>query len=363
MKAKLSPAITGARGKIGTVVAQMRKTGAALVIKSVPYLISGKDRSTAQQAQNTLYGEKVEVWRALTDLEKETWNLNGEKKGLSGWNLFFREFNFWLGLTGWSNKKIATIAGSTDGTLTDYQMKITVHKGAGTDSGENVYLGSNVRNDFGDVRFTKSDGTTELSYWMETFVSGNNAIFWIKIDSIPASPSTTDIWVQYTNPTATTTSNPNTTFLSYHGYATTNFFVAPVLNLPYIYEGKARNGDHGPIIGLSAISDFGGHTISMDFSEGTNVYPTTRSAAGTTQHLFDGQGWTPNTEYAFKIVAKTDSIDFYTQDKTTLTDTISTTIPNDTLGIFLIFAASGLIHYYSYARIYASVEPYIYIWS
>ena len=41
------------------------------------------------------------------------------------------------------------------------------------------------RSDFGDIRFTDSDGVTELSYWMEEKVDGDYAVFWVKVPSIP----------------------------------------------------------------------------------------------------------------------------------------------------------------------------------
>ena len=61
---------------------------------------------------------------------------------------------------GYKYKKAHTVEGSADGTLTDYQVKITVNRGKGTDSGQNVYIPANkVRADFNDIRFKLSDGT------------------------------------------------------------------------------------------------------------------------------------------------------------------------------------------------------------
>ena len=39
------------------------------------------------------------------------------------------------------------------GPLTNYQLKLTVHKGSGTDIGADVYLGTNVKDDFSDIVF------------------------------------------------------------------------------------------------------------------------------------------------------------------------------------------------------------------
>jgi len=118
-------------------------------------------------------------------------------------------------LTGWLHRKSHEIVGSTAGAVTDYQIRIKVHYGSGTDSGEDVYLNGKCRTDFGDIRFTDSDGVTELSYWMEEKLDGDYAIFWVKVPYIPASPDTAIIYIYYGNPSATTTSNGVSTFIRF----------------------------------------------------------------------------------------------------------------------------------------------------
>jgi len=83
--------------------------------------------------------------------------------------------------------------------LTDYIIKIIVHYGAGTDSGEDVYLNSLCNTDFSDVRFTDSTGATYLDFWIESKTDSDNAVCWVKVPTIPASPGTVDIrvtWIQ-----------------------------------------------------------------------------------------------------------------------------------------------------------------------
>jgi hypothetical protein len=115
-------------------------------------------------------------------------------------------------LSGWSLRKSHEIAGSTAGPQTDYQVRITAYYGVGTDTGESVYLNGKCRADFGDVRFTASDGTTLLNYWIETYTASSSAVFWVKVPYIPASPDTATIYIYYGNPSATTTSNGEATF-------------------------------------------------------------------------------------------------------------------------------------------------------
>jgi hypothetical protein len=63
-----------------------------------------------------------------------------------------------------------------------------------------------ARLDYGDIRFTDSDGSTLLNYWQEA-----DGRFWVKVPSIPAS-STKTIYVYYGNPSATSLSNGDATF-------------------------------------------------------------------------------------------------------------------------------------------------------
>lgn len=115
-------------------------------------------------------------------------------------------------LTGWNKRKLKTINGSTVGPLTDFQMKLTVYKEPGIDTADTIYYNNNVKDDFSDIRFTKSDGITLLDYWLESYIYGYNAVVWIKLDSIPESPGSTDIYAYYNNPNALDTSNYVNTF-------------------------------------------------------------------------------------------------------------------------------------------------------
>jgi len=86
------------------------------------------------------------------------------------------------GQAGWSYRK-SHIINPAPGAGTNYQVQIVTYAGSGTDSGNAVYLNNHARSDFGDVRFTGSDGSTLLNYWQEANYSisgltkyGNNPI-------------------------------------------------------------------------------------------------------------------------------------------------------------------------------------------
>ena len=113
-------------------------------------------------------------------------------------------------LTGWTYRKSHVVNNAT-GTGTNYQIKITVHYGSSSDSGENVYLSEHCRTDFGDVRFTDNDGSTLLDYWLESKVDSDYAIFWVEVADDLSTVNQT-IYCYYGKSDATTTSNGDNTF-------------------------------------------------------------------------------------------------------------------------------------------------------
>jgi len=133
-------------------------------------------------------------------------------------------------LLGWAHQKSHTITGSVAGAQTNYPIGIKVYYGPGTDGTEiiggatfgKIYCDSKCRGDFGDIRFTKSDETSLLDYWIEEQVDSDYAIIWVEVDSIPASPSTVDIYIYYGNTGASTTSNGDDTWLIFNDCTTTD---------------------------------------------------------------------------------------------------------------------------------------------
>jgi hypothetical protein len=120
-------------------------------------------------------------------------------------------------LTGWRWRKSHVINGSTAGSVTDYQIRIVVKYGSGTDSGDTVYLNGRCKTDFSDIRFTDSDGTTLLSYWRESYTASDTAIFWVKVPSIPQNGTAT-IYIYYGNPSATYTGSGSDTFIFFDDF-------------------------------------------------------------------------------------------------------------------------------------------------
>jgi hypothetical protein len=108
-------------------------------------------------------------------------------------------------LSGWDYRKSHEI-NPASGAGTDYQVNITVHYGIGFDMGNDVYLNAKCEADFRDIRFTGSDGTSELAYWIDNQVDGDYATVWIKVaEDLDSSPRT--IYIYYGNSGANTASN------------------------------------------------------------------------------------------------------------------------------------------------------------
>lgn len=115
-------------------------------------------------------------------------------------------------LTGWTYRKEHIITGCSDGAQTSYQMKITVYKGTGSDSGASVYCNNNCNDDFGDIRFTDA-ASANIDYWQESYTSATSSIFWVEIPSIPISPGTINIYMYYGKAGQATSSSGTNTFI------------------------------------------------------------------------------------------------------------------------------------------------------
>ncbi|MCP4230430.1 MAG: DUF2341 domain-containing protein [bacterium] len=71
---------------------------------------------------------------------------------------------------------------------------------------------SDMKADYGDVRFIASNDTAVLDYWIESTDGTNGAVIWVKIPRIDSGNST-NIWMYYGNANSNTTSDIHDTFL------------------------------------------------------------------------------------------------------------------------------------------------------
>lgn len=114
-------------------------------------------------------------------------------------------------LSGWTYRKAVTLSRES-GVVTNYQMKLLVGESSGA-TGENVDCGGLCLSTFNDLRFTTSDGTTLLDYWIES-VTGTTpnqlATIWVECDSIGTSATT--FYMYYGKADATSVSSGLNTF-------------------------------------------------------------------------------------------------------------------------------------------------------
>jgi len=112
-------------------------------------------------------------------------------------------------MAGWKYKREITITENSGSTLTNYQVKIELTP--------TNFDYSHANSDGSDIRFTDSDGKTQLSYWIEKWDPTGTSIIWVKVPSIPAS-STKTIYMYYGNPSASSTSSGDSTFIFFDGF-------------------------------------------------------------------------------------------------------------------------------------------------
>jgi PKD repeat protein len=97
-----------------------------------------------------------------------------------------------------------------------YQQDIVIHRTTGTAYNEtaggleiwHIYVGDHCREDYGDIRFTNSTG--ELAYYLWPGYDAESARFAVRLEGADAAGTLT---VHYGNPTATTTSDGDATYI------------------------------------------------------------------------------------------------------------------------------------------------------
>lgn len=73
-----------------------------------------------------------------------------------------------------------------------------------------------MKADCSDLRFTASDGITQLNYWIESGCNTYYTPVWVNVSSIPTGSST--IYMYYGNANASSASNGNNTFIFFDGF-------------------------------------------------------------------------------------------------------------------------------------------------
>lgn len=110
-------------------------------------------------------------------------------------------------LSGFAKRKPIEINSTSN--LTDYTVNFSVDTYSLISAGK-------MKPDCSDLRFTSSDGQTQLNYWIESGCNSSYTPIWINVTSIPLG--TTTIYMYYGNPNASSTSSGEDTFIFFDGF-------------------------------------------------------------------------------------------------------------------------------------------------
>ncbi|MFA6096469.1 MAG: DUF2341 domain-containing protein [Candidatus Paceibacterota bacterium] len=104
----------------------------------------------------------------------------------------------WLD-SNWTKRKPIIISENSGSNLVDHQIKVTIAYDA------------DMQSDFDDIRFTSSDGSTPIYYWLESKTDSSTADFWVKVPNVPAFATDT-IYMYYGNAAASSVGSYDNTF-------------------------------------------------------------------------------------------------------------------------------------------------------
>jgi len=107
----------------------------------------------------------------------------------------------WIG-SGWLYRSVVTVNNPGGAQLSNYQVLVVL---------DSTFDFTKTAAGGADVRFTSSDGATQIPFWIESWnPSTSSATIWVNVPSIASNGTT--IYMYYGNAAATTASNGNATF-------------------------------------------------------------------------------------------------------------------------------------------------------
>ncbi len=172
----------------------------------------------------------------------------------------------------WHYRKAITVdnTGNVD-ELTDYQVQV--------DFNNTNFDFSKAESDGSDIRFTDSDATILIPYWIENWDAvGETAVLWSKVPSILAS-STKTIYMYYGNSNAESASSGTGTFDFYDGFDDPTLDETPILTFgvigdihhtltPFVYPNI---GDNSARI-QAFVTEMNSREASFVVANGDNVH-------------------------------------------------------------------------------------------
>jgi len=195
-------------------------------------------------------------------------------------------------LSGWSYRSEVTVTNAVG----NYQTKVTVYYGSGSNGNNTVYCNSNCQADFDDLRFTGSDGETLIDYWTENYTASANATVWVQNDA----GADATLYMYYGNVDAPPVSSGANTFLLYDNFgAWTEYASNPVLSKGSGWEStnigdpcilKEDSTYHMWYFGVNASGNaqegYANSTDGINWTRGANNPVLTIGASGTWDALY-----------------------------------------------------------------------------
>ena len=183
-------------------------------------------------------------------------------------------------------------------------------------------LNSHCLDNFQDVRFLEEEDSSEFSFWIENYISGDNAIFWVK--RIDNSLTDNTIYCYYGNASAGSAENGDETFLFFDHFPSTsldtskwtgdtefatvsNSILTYIANAEIIYTQSVFSGDvavkfydysySGGQSGRTTRIGFGG---SDSWANGADIaYKNFIEGAGSMRISKSGTGTSVSTNWTF----------------------------------------------------------------
>jgi PKD repeat protein len=120
-------------------------------------------------------------------------------------------------ITGWKYCQGITITGNATEDTNNIQLLFHIHRSVGTSSGYHVYVGTDCKEDFSDIRFYDNTSETIYHHAIHDIVEGVAQI-WVKFPSLPYQ-TPIEFFVLYGNPDAVSTHDPQNTFIFYEDFS------------------------------------------------------------------------------------------------------------------------------------------------
>lgn len=122
----------------------------------------------------------------------------------------------WLD-TNYKYRKKITITGQA-GATTNWQVPLAIGESSGA-TGEDFDIDNNDENWGNDIRFTASDGSTELKYWVESDTGGSpNRLLKVIVKVTADLSSNQDIYIYYGYSGASDASDGANTFVDFDDF-------------------------------------------------------------------------------------------------------------------------------------------------